>query len=62
MIMNKKGFGGAGIGMFVAIIIGGLLLLNVIGIGVFVSKLSNTPILYILLFIGLLILIFKMKK
>jgi len=61
MIMNKKGFGVAGIGIFIAVIVGALLLLNVIGIWVLTSKLSNTPILYIVLFIGVIILIKKMK-
>jgi len=63
MKMNKKGALVAGsLAITVGIVLLGLLLINVIGIGVLTSKLSNTPILYIVLFIGLIILITKLKK
>ena len=58
--MNKKGIAPIAI---LAIIIGGLLLINIIGLSTTIIKLSsNKPILYLLLGVGIIILIKRLKK
>ena len=58
--MNKKGALGAL--AILGIIAGALILINIIGFGIFINNLGKNPILIVVLLIGIIILLRQLNK